>query len=127
MKLTPLVFILFSVCCSAVAQILLKQGMSQPGVQQMIQTGFLQLSSIRILFDPWVFGGLALYGAGALVWLAALARVEVSFAYPFVGLGFILVMILGYLFFDDNIGATRITGTALVVLGIALISRSQVA
>ena len=39
--------------------------------------------------------GLALYGLGAMVWLYVLARLPLSAAYPFVGLGFILTMVLG--------------------------------
>jgi drug/metabolite transporter (DMT)-like permease len=68
--------------------------------------------------------GLALYFLGALVWLLVLARVDVTMAYPFVGLGFILTMILGAWFLSEPVSAIRIVGTLLVVAGVALISQS---
>lgn len=120
----PTVLILISVTCSAAAQILLKKGMSSASSLSAIDdfNGLLHL--FRILTEPWVMGGLSLYGLGAVVWLFALARVDVSFAYPFVGLGFLLVMVFGFVVFNDSLGPMRILGTLLVVSGVFLISRT---
>ena len=71
-----------------------------------------------------VLGGLSLYGIGTVLWLGVLSRTEVSQAYPFVGLGFVLTALIGYVLFGDSIGPLRIAGIALVIAGIALIARS---
>lgn len=74
--------------------------------------------------SPQVVGGLALYALGAIVWLFVLAKVDVSFAYPFVGLGFILTMLLGWWWLNEPVDLTRVVGTLLVASGVFLVSRS---
>jgi multidrug transporter EmrE-like cation transporter len=123
MKLTLLALILFSVSLSAIAQIILKTGMSSPVLTQAMKSGAPMDIAASIATNPWIIGGLGLYFFGALVWLFVLARVEVSFAYPFVGLGFILTMILGRLLMGDSITLSRLAGTLLVAMGVVLIAR----
>lgn len=124
MNIAPTILILISVTCSAAAQILLKKGMSSASSRSAVEDFDSPMHLLRILMEPWVMGGLSLYGLGAIVWLFALARVDVSFAYPFVGLGFLLVMVFGFVVFDDSLGPMRILGTLLVVSGVVLISRT---
>lgn len=124
MSLKLLALILGSVALSAAAQILLKAGMSGAAVQQSMSTGNWMAVLGSAAFNLQVIGGLALYALGAIVWLLVLAKVDVSFAYPFVGLGFILTMLLGWMLLREPIDATRIAGTLLVASGVFLVSRS---
>ncbi len=118
-----LALILFSVSCSAIAQIFLKLGMSQPAVLKELATGDHLMLAASIIGNGWVLGGLALYFFGAAVWLFVLARVDVSFAYPFVGLGFIVTLLLGRIVMGDVVTLTRVIGTVLVSTGVLLIAR----
>ena len=123
MTLKLLLLILSSVSLSALAQITLKTGMSTERIQQVMDGSGSTLELIlSIAHSPLVWLGLGMYFIGALVWLLVLARVDVSFAYPFVGLGFILTMLLGFLLLGEVIGVARIIGTLLVVGGVVLIS-----
>ena len=115
--------ILASVLMSALAQILQKTGMNGGTIRESLAQAHWATSLGLIAFNPWVLGGLVVYFLSAGVWLLVLSRVQVSFAYPFVGLGFIVTMIAGWWMFGDNIGAQRIAGTALVGIGIVLIAR----
>ncbi|MSP68551.1 MAG: hypothetical protein EXQ96_10810, partial [Alphaproteobacteria bacterium] len=74
--------------------------------------------------SPLVFTGLALYGFAAGFWLFVLARIDVSVAYPFVGIGFLLTMAFGALFLGESINATRLVGTLLVAGGVYLVAQS---
>jgi multidrug transporter EmrE-like cation transporter len=112
--------ILVSVSLSALAQICFKAGVGSAS-----STGAGRLNDLVVtLFTPGVMGGLALYGLGTLLWLTALGRVEVSQAYPFVGLGFLLTAVLGAVLFGDTLSASRLAGMALIVGGIVLVARS---
>jgi multidrug transporter EmrE-like cation transporter len=124
MNVNLLLLILGSVTLSALAQILLKLGMSNASIQRSLSSGdwFDGLGAAALNLQ--VIGGLALYTLGAVVWLLVLARVDVSVAYPFVGLGFILTMLLGWLLLQEPVGLTRVIGTALVVLGVYLVAKS---
>jgi len=113
-----------SICLSSVAQIVLKTGLSQPYVVVALDHG-TPVSAVKAMFlNPWVLFGLFLYFSAAVVWLFALVRVEVSMAYPFVGLGFILTMIFGKFIMGDAVTPTRILGTLLISAGVVFVSRS---
>jgi drug/metabolite transporter (DMT)-like permease len=124
MNLGLLLLIVFSVACSAFAQLILKIGMNAPAVSTAIAGGSAGNVAYAIATNAGVIGGLSLYFFGAVVWLFVLARLEVSVAYPFVGLGFIFTMLLGRFVMGDAISVTRLAGTLLVSLGVVLIARS---
>ena len=117
--------ILFSVCCSALAQISLKYGMAQDHIQLALAQSAGWRVAIPIVSNVFVLGGLFLYGFSAIVWLFVLARVNVSVAYPFVSLGFLLTMILGCLMFGEAFTIRKILGTLVVMLGVYLVAAGR--
>ena len=65
-------------------------------------------------------------GAGFLAllcWLAALTKFELSYAYPFMSLAFVLVLILSALLFHETVTAAKVLGLLLVTAGIIVASR----
>jgi drug/metabolite transporter (DMT)-like permease len=68
--------------------------------------------------------GLLFYVISSLFWLAALSRVELSFAYPFVSLSYIGMLFASWFFFQENLSALRLIGTITIILGVLIISRS---
>lgn len=44
-----------------------------------------------MVFDPWVFSAFAAAAVAAVAWMAALSVYELSVAYPFMALSFVLV------------------------------------
>lgn len=123
MRLTTLLLILSSVAMATTAQLLLKIGMSDAGVRADIDGRRWGGVALHLTQNPWVVSGLALYVMGALVWLLVLAKVELSFAYPFVGLGFIITMVFGWWFLGDALSVERVVGTLLIVGGVVLVAR----
>ena len=123
MNFATMWLILLSVTLSATAQTTLKLGMSSPFVQQAIASASAFSIFNSILTNGFVMGGLTLYFASAAVWLFVLAKVEVSFAYPFVGLGFILTMLLAYLINGEALSVAKIIGTLCIAIGIAFIAQ----
>lgn len=116
----PLIFL--SVAITAVAQVVLKRGMSASGMHEALGMGWVSATA-AIATNAWVLLGLALYFLGALIWLVVLNRVPVSFAYPFVGLGFVLTALLAWGALGEVFSAARVFGTLLVMLGVVLIAR----
>ena len=120
---TVISLILLSVLLSAIAQIILKMGMSSTTIQQAIATATASTVFYSIVTNIYVIGGLALYFSSAAVWLFVLAKLDVSFAYPFVGLGFILTMLLAYFINGEALSMTKVAGTLFISVGIAIIAR----
>ena len=82
---TILLLILASVGLGAVAQVLMKLGMTAGPMREALATGAPVRVVVAVLTSPGVMGGLALYGIATVLWLGVLSRVELSQAYPFVG------------------------------------------
>jgi multidrug transporter EmrE-like cation transporter len=78
---------------------------------------------IRLLSSPWVWSAFAAAFLAAVSWMVAMTRLDLSAAYPFMSLAFVLVLALSILFFHEPLSATRIVGVFLIVLGLICVSR----
>lgn len=123
MNLTIVLLIISSVILSSFAQIVLKMGMSNSVVLAAIQSEDTLLIIKTIMSNFFVIGGLSLYFSSAAVWLLVLAKVEVSSAYPFVGLGFIITMLLAFFMNGETITVAKIIGTLCIAIGVVIIAR----
>lgn len=123
MNILLVMLILCSVLLSAFAQITLKIGMSSPIIQHAIasSSAFTVIQSVST--NMYVIGGLGLYFASAAVWLFVLAKVDVSFAYPFVGLGFVITMLLAFFINGEVLSTTKVVGTLCIALGVAIMAQ----
>jgi multidrug transporter EmrE-like cation transporter len=124
--MTAKVFFLIITCVtlSALSQMVMKMGMSSPQIQAALANGFKLETVWDVATNLYVFLGLSMYVMGAGLWLLVLSKVDVSMAYPFVGIGFIMTMLLGWFFLQESVGLVRLSGTMLIAVGVVLISRS---
>lgn len=121
MKYIP--FILFTVATNAAAQLMLKQGMMSLGPLSF--TGETLIARIfQILFNPWVFAGLSTFAISMASHLFVLSKVELSFAYPFLSLAYVVVAVIAYFVFREDINSWRIAGIAFICVGTVLIAQS---
>ena len=74
----------------------------------------------NLLRDPWVLS--ALFGGfvAALAWMAALSKLELSRAYPFTALSFVMVLVLSGVLFGEQVTPAKIAGVALVIAGLVV-------
>jgi multidrug transporter EmrE-like cation transporter len=120
-KILAVAFI--SILFSVAAQFSLKAGMTSADVRQSLALPF-SWRTMFVVFGNWnVLCGFFLYGLGAIVWLAVLSKMDVSKAYPLVGLGFVLTVIIG-IFVGEHANTSRIIGVALICAGIVMVGRS---
>ncbi|MDO6498662.1 EamA family transporter [Photobacterium sanguinicancri] len=123
MTVSIFILIIISVALSALAQITLKYGVNS---NYNALNGDLTKYQLlwELLTNKYIVTGLFMYGCGAIIWLFVLSKLDVSKAYPFVGLGFILTMVLGCFILDETVNMTRIVGTMFVLLGVILVSKT---
>jgi multidrug transporter EmrE-like cation transporter len=76
-----------------------------------------------LLVDPAIFSGLLAAFLASVVWMGALKRFELGFAYPFMSLNFAIVLVLNWWLFDEPLSAQRLLGVALIVAGTAFAAR----
>ena len=75
-----------------------------------------------ILTDPFVLSGFSAAFIASLFWMAAMSKFDISFAYPFMSLSFIMVMLGAFYLFGEPLSFIKIIGT-LVVVGLIIISK----
>lgn len=120
---TSIIYILISVVGGAVGQIMLKQGMNTIGPLTITAGQFFRMLWVMGT-NPYVFSGLAIYVLSVVFWLAALSRVDLSFAYPFASLSYLVMLVASWGLFDEKISVLRLVGTIVVCVGVLIISRS---
>jgi drug/metabolite transporter (DMT)-like permease len=115
----PLVLVLVAVALGAVGQFLMKSGMNQVGTIDSLGVGMLT----RMFSNPLVIFGFASYGVSSICYLVALSRLDLSVAYPMVGFGYILVMLISWLFLREPVSPVRWLGALLIFAGVWLVGR----
>lgn len=78
----------------------------------------------KLITQPFILAGLVFYGVAAFLWIIALTRVDLSYAYPMISVSYVLIFLFAWLFFHENISLTRIAGMVIILIGVFMISRS---
>lgn len=121
MKYLP--FILFTVLTNAAAQLMLKQGMMALGPISFAGVNPV-LKILAIVFSPWIFFALLTFVISMASHLFVLSKVDLSFAYPFLSLAYVVVAVFAYFVFREDLNALRIAGIAFICVGTVLIAQS---
>ena len=114
-------FILFTAAANAVAQIFLKYGMNSTN----LATGTALGNILNVVFNPWVMAGLVTYVIAMGSHLYSLTKVDLSFAYPFLSLTYVIVAPCAVLLFKEEIGLMKAAGILCICLGTVLISQGE--
>jgi drug/metabolite transporter (DMT)-like permease len=120
---TAIAYILISVVGGAVGQILLKNGMNKMPSITLTANHFLRIVW-QMGTNVYVFLGLAIYVISVIFWLAALSQVDLSYAYPFASLSYIVMLTASWALFHENVNLLRVAGTLVICIGVILIARS---
>jgi len=104
----------------AIGQLTLKAAVDRMG-EMSLSFGMLLGLATNLLFIL----AMAIYFVSAVLWLYALLKADLSFAYPFLSLTYIAVLFGGAFFFHETITWLRIVGCAVVIGGLIVIARGE--
>ena len=121
--MNTLSLILLTVLLGSSGQLLMKKGALELGEVVVDPAALLPLA-VRIVTTPAIPLGFAMWVLAALLWLYVLTRVDLSFAYPMLSLGYVIAMFGSRVLFGEELSALRVIGTGVIIIGIFLISRS---
>jgi len=79
---------------------------------------------LRLLFTPWVISAMAATFLSGVSWMLTMTKFEVSYAYPWLSLNFVIMLICGVVLFNEHFSMTKLVGTLFVICGIIILSRS---
>jgi multidrug transporter EmrE-like cation transporter len=123
MKAPQLALVLTGVLLNAIAQLLLKAGAGALNGIELRPANAVLIAG-RLLVNAPIIAGLCCYVLSVVVWILALARVEVSVAYPMLSLGYVVNALAAWWLFDENLGGARVAGIAVILVGVWLVARS---
>jgi drug/metabolite transporter (DMT)-like permease len=112
--------ILGSMAFAVLGQLGLKTGMNRIGrvTRRAHELGWRQGA-------PPLVAGLAAYGVSSVLWLWALSRVELSYAFPFLSLSYVAIMLAARFALSERLDRHRILGSAFIILGVILVGLSR--
>jgi len=116
----PLILVLFAVMLGAVGQILLKQGMGGLDISGAI--GAKLTGILKAMLQPYVLAGLCCYVISTLFWLLVLTTQELSYVYPMIAIGYVLVTILSVIFLREHVPPLRWVSLGVICLGVAMLA-----
>ena len=111
--------LIVAILLGAVGQIALKSGINTLGYKPAPTV------VLRSIFTQWqVTLGFVCYGVSSLLYLVALSRLELSYAYPMVALSYVVVAILSWKLLGEAVPPLRIAGLGAICVGVIIVAFS---
>ena len=117
------IYVFLTIGFTVYAQLILKWRINQ---LDPIPTDFLKqiIYFLGLFLDPSILSCFFAGFLASLTWMATLSKFELSYAYPFMSLSFVLVLLFSGIFFKESISMDRIIGVALIFAGTLIVGRS---
>ena len=123
MNAISLSLLMTGVLLNAGAQLLLKAGTNSVGAFEYSAANIIPIGW-KLATEPHIVGGLGCDVISVVVWIMALSRVEVSIAYPLLSVGYVVNAIAAYYLFGEAVTPMRLTGIAIIIVGVWVVARS---
>lgn len=119
-----ILLILSSVILNAFAQLFIRQGMLKLGNISM-NISELWNMIIQSISNIYIWAGMMSYAISILLWMVVLSKVNVSLAYPFLSIGYIVTAVIAYFAFNEPITIQKILGIAIICVGVVVLTYSK--
>jgi len=117
-KIMLIVAVLIGTC----GQIAMKLGVNSVGGLDSFESKAEML--FAVFTSPYILAGLVCSGVGMLLWLTVISHLELSFAYPFMALSYIIILLFGWIELKENVNGLRVAGIAFIMSGVIVMSRT---
>jgi drug/metabolite transporter (DMT)-like permease len=110
--------LMVAIALGVAGQILIKLGLNRLGAEP---------SALRVLaaiFTGLVLGGFICYFVSSLLYLQALARLPLSYAYPMIAVSYVGVVLASWRYLGEQLNALRVAGLAVIIVGVVLVALS---
>jgi drug/metabolite transporter (DMT)-like permease len=122
MRVFDYLYILATIGLTVYGQLILKWRIAQLGSLPLEFTDKIKFL-FGLLLDPAIFSGFAAAFLASLAWMAAMTKFELSHAYPFMSLNFVVVLLLSGWLLSEPINIQKTVGIALIILGTVVAAR----
>ena len=116
------VYIFATIAFTVYGQLVLKWRISAHGSLPAETLPKLQFL-LSLFLDPVIFSGFFAGFLASIAWMAAMTKFDLSHAYPFMSLNFVVVILLSAWLLSEPLTVQRVTGVALIVIGTVVAAR----
>lgn len=116
------VYILSTIVFTIYSQLIMRWQVAKAGPlpdDAMFKVGYI----VNLLLNPWVMSGIVATFIAGVSWMLAMTKFEISYAYPFVSLNYVLILAAGLLLFQESISIAKLAGSALIIIGIVILAK----
>ncbi len=115
-------YIFITIFLTVYGQITIKWQVSLAGMPPIVPSEKLWFI-LKLLLNPWIISALLAAFLASLSWMGAMSKFSLSYAYPFTGMTFILVIIGSAIFLHESITFPKLIAMFLIVSGIVIGSK----
>ncbi|HEU4845818.1 MAG TPA: EamA family transporter [Burkholderiaceae bacterium] len=109
-------YIAVTIALTVFGQIAIKMQVAQAGALPADPADKLAFL-VRLLLNPWIVSAFAAAFLASVSWMGAMTKFQLSHAYPFMSLNFVIVLLLSAWLFHEPMSLTRMAGVALICIG----------
>jgi drug/metabolite transporter (DMT)-like permease len=99
----------------------MKKGINDLSEKKALENFFDYKTFQAMASNLFVIAGFTAYLIAAVLWLVAMKWLDVSFMYPLLSIGYVLVTFFAAMFLGEHVSVARWGGTILIIAGSALI------
>jgi len=118
------IWILLSILFTACSQLLIKWQVSHVG---SLPAGTAE--RLHYLFElftrPWIIAALVSTFLAGVTWMVALGKFELSYAFPFYALNFLIVFLAGIFLFSETFTLAKVAGLSLILVGVVVLASNS--
>ena len=118
-KLIDHIYILMAIILTVYGQIVIKWQVQLAGAFPPELTDKIYFI-FGLLLKPWVISCYVATFLVALSWMVAMTKFPLSYAYPFMSLAFVFVLILSNILFKESITIPKLIGITFIVAGVII-------
>ncbi len=112
--------LLLAIILTVIGEIFLKKGVGEAGEFS------LRWSILLRTFTNWkVLLGFFLIFAGSIFWLVVISRIELSVAYPMLGLSYVILVLASWPTLQEPLNWQKVVGSLVICLGVALVAQGM--
>lgn len=78
---------------------------------------------LYLLVDPAILSGIVAAFLASLAWMAAMTKFDLSYAYPFMSLNFVIVLLFSAMLLKEPLTTAKFVGIIFIIVGTIIASR----
>ena len=115
--------VLMTIVFTMYSQLVIKWQVNNAGELPLDNFGKLKFLFI-LLLNPWVISAILATFASGLSWMLAMSKFDLSYAYPFTSLLYVLMMVASVVFFNESLTINKMIGVCFIMIGIIIIAKA---